>query len=246
MLHFLNIYGYCIDFQVTKAEEPSPAKSTKSTKSTKSNDDDDWSDFVSNTEPAKTLQLSVLNLNQIQPIRPPVPLITPQGLMQTKIPTSPYIPPLLQTGVPQQRLQVQQSSDGYQPSIISNQFSKEFELFTNPSASSQQNTYSANFMPNPPVQSQDNKDDDEDWTDFISVRPSTNQNPVVPASNQSSSFAPNIITNPGHGYYGYGMNGDVNGRKVAAPAVRNAVSSISALPDLDFVFSKGRTYGNKK
>lgn len=215
--------------QIPKKEEP---------KKQESNDDDDWSDFVSNTEPAKTLQLSVLNLNQIQPTRPPVPLITPQGLMQTKIPAGTFIPPLLQTGIAQSKSSPSHSSDGYRPSIISNQFSEEFL------GSDYVCGGGGNFLPTaaPPLKQQTN-DDDDDWTDFISVQPVAQHTP-----NQSSnSFLPNIITNPAHGY---GVNGEMGNYKFKAPAQsggrnKNAIASISSMPDLDFVFSSksGRTYG---
>ncbi|CAH0550027.1 unnamed protein product [Brassicogethes aeneus] len=63
-------------------------------------EDDEWSDFVSVQKPSPVhkfnkiersptpdLPLSVLTLGNLQPARQPIPVVTPQGLMQTKIST---------------------------------------------------------------------------------------------------------------------------------------------------------------
>lgn len=65
----------------------------------KSSDDDEWTDFVSVQQPPSPLHkfthpdrtsspdlpLSVLNLSSIQSPKKPIPVITPQGIVQTKL-----------------------------------------------------------------------------------------------------------------------------------------------------------------
>lgn len=226
-------------------------------------DDDDWSDFVSNTQPARpqNLQLSVLDLNNLQPVKPPVPVITPHGLMQTKN-SNIYIPPLLQTSGTNVRISqrpLMQPTDNYQPSIISNQFSKEFFGNSNPNRQSNNHFITNNCVFNTasPVTFSDmsfgNKsekkvasNDDDDWTDFISSQPAV---PPKTSVQQSASFSasPNIVNNPGHFNPMSGYSSEVLSRTVKnAPTKKNMVSSISSLPDLDFVISKNRTFSSKK
>ncbi|EFA06875.2 proteoglycan 4 isoform X2 [Tribolium castaneum] len=118
----------------------------------KSLDDDEWSDFVSVTNPVMKpvmpdrtatpdLPLSVLNLNSVQAPKQPIPVITPSGLVQTKL-SSNMPKSVVQTSVqPMFRPPMNQ----FQPSIISNQFAANF-----PGAS---------------------QDDDDDWSDFVSSQP---------------------------------------------------------------------------
>lgn len=237
----------------------SPSKVKKSTP-----DDDDWTDFVSNTQPAKpqNLQLSVLDLNNLQPVKPPVPVITPHGLMQRNISNNIYIPPLLQTSgtnVRTSQRPLTQPTDNYQPSIISNQFSKEFFGNANPNRQSNNHFITNNCVFNTasPVTFSDmsfgNKsekkvasNDDDDWTDFISSQPAAAPKANVQQS-AGFSFSPNIVNNPGHFNPMSGYSSEVLNRTVKnAPAKKNMVSSISSLPDLDFVISKNRTFSSKK
>lgn len=130
-------------------------------KTTTAIEDDDWTDFISHKETKQNdLQLSVFNLGNVQPIKPPVPVLTPQGLIQTRLSsstttTSSSSSPLF--GSPKKQLTASKPIDGYQPSIISQQFSMGNSM----------------FVPNTTTrtQQQHNDDDDDDWTDFVSSQP---------------------------------------------------------------------------
>lgn len=119
------------------------------------NDDDDWSDFVSNQnvapqnklyvkESAKPeLQLSIGQLSQIKPPKKSIPIITPHGLLQTKLPMSiPNVKPEV-TNV----LQSQIPSDGYQPAIISNQFNAQVSGYLDQGNKMVNNFYGYNRKP---------------------------------------------------------------------------------------------------
>lgn len=167
-------------------ETVSPSKKTifsvkEDVKINKANiDDDEWSDFVSVTKPifsertaTPDLPLSVLNLNQVQAPKQPIPVITPSGLVQTKL-SSNFV---LQPQVVQKTFQpLKLQSTPHQPSIISNQFA-------------------ANF-PNP------TDDDDEDWSDFVSGQPLQQingfQQKFATGLPQQKNWTTNIITNPSH------------------------------------------------
>lgn len=227
-------------------------------------EDDDWTDFISHketkTSPEKmqnNLQLSVFNLENIQPIKPPVPVITPQGLIQTKLSSSGTINPLTNSPVhshrPQQKQLTVKPPDGYQPSIISQQF-----LDSTNQNHSTANISLSNYNLHPSyghsdsfclssakrsTNSSSSACDDDDWTDFISSQPVPQQ--------QSLSFTPNIIANPNRydPLREFRLNGDVlsssgssNGNK---KVTKSSVPNITNLPDLDFVITKNRTFTKK-
>lgn len=141
--------------RVTQINWPDPGVTDEDIKNielaySRKEDDDEWSDFVSVTKPVMPdrtatpdLPLSVLNLNSVQAPKQPIPVITPSGLVQTKLSSNLGHQSVVQTSVqPMFRPPINQ----FQPSIISNQFA-------------------ANF----PSASQD--DDDDDWSDFVSSQP---------------------------------------------------------------------------
>lgn len=153
-------------------------KQSKKIKKT-SIDDDEWSDFVSVTKPVlyertatPDLPLSVLNLNHVQAPKQPIPVITPSGLVQTKLSSN----LILQPQVVQKTVQpMKPQSTPYQPSIISNQFAANFPEST---------------------------DDDDDWSDFVSGQPPQQingfQQKFSAALPQQKCWTTNIITNPSH------------------------------------------------
>lgn len=220
----------------------------------KQSDDDDWTDFISHTEsktsPEKVpngLQLSVFNLSQIQPVKPPVPVITPQGLVQTKLSSSGTTSPMLGSPIHAQRpLQKHfpaRPPDSYRPSIISQQYSKQLSnntVHTNNTFSF--NNYalhpsSFNHSDNDWRPNRDDKQsstDDDDWTDFISGQPP----PIQTVERQSWSLA----ANPSRydALKEFRVNGDV-GKKVMQ---KSSVPSV-VLPELDFVVAKNRTFAKK-
>lgn len=207
-----------------------------------------WTDFMSHREGARTspekvqnnLQLSVFNLGNIQPIKPPVPVITPHGLLQTKL-TSGSISPL--TGSPQraQRQLTARPPDGYQPAIISQQYSKQFS-----EGAADRNCFALslnNYGLHPGFGRPEDSGslfapsarrsacDDDDWTDFVSSAP-------------APSLAANVVANPSRydPLREFGLNGDVlNGGGVR----KSSVPGVNALPDLDFVVGKSRTFAKK-
>lgn len=254
----------------TKKEEK-PPESNKNFSKKPSVEDDDWTDFISHKETSKgspervhnNLQLSVFNLGNIQPIKPPVPVITPQGLIQTKLSSSGTISPLMSSPVhshrPQQKQLTAKPPDDYQPSIISQQFSRQFFDNTNQNHLAS-NVSLSNYNLHPsfghhsdsfvvPSAKQHNTNnsstcDDDDWTDFISSQPV----PVPNVEQQSLSFTPNIIANPNRydPLREFRLNGDVlnssGSRKVTQ---KSSVPSVATLPDLDFVIAKNRTFNKK-
>lgn len=242
-------------------------ETTKTVPKKASVEDDDWTDFISHKEATKTspekvqndLQLSVFNLGNIQPIKPPVPVITPQGLLQTKLSSSGTISPLMGSPVhshrPQQKQLTVRPPDGYQPSIISQQFSKQFldsstsQTHSNISLSNY-NLHPSSFghsdsvfVPNTNHTTNNNSSsacDDDDWTDFISSQPIPQQ--------QSLSFTPNIIANPNRydPLREFRLNGDVLNSSGSRKATqKSSVPSVTTLPDLDFVIAKNRTFTKK-
>lgn len=237
-----------IEFTYTK--QPMEAKQEEKNKK-HSVEDDDWTDFISHKETVKTspervqnnLQLSVFNLGNIQPIKPPVPVITPQGLIQTKLSSTGTISPLMSSPVHKKQLSVR-PPDGYQPSVISRQFMDN----TNQNCSAANSAVSLNnynlhpspynhndslFVPS----ANTSKCDEDDWTDFISSQP---------VEQQSVSFTPNIIANPNRydPLREFRLNGSVlnNSKK---STYKGSVPSVTTLPDLDFVITKNRTFAKK-
>lgn len=229
----------------TPKEQPKKESPKREVQKKDSQDEDDWTDFVCNPQPAtQNLQLSVLNLNHVQPLKPPVPVVTPQGLVQTRIPSNGYVPPRLQPLAPHFSPQKSKPNDGYQFSTISNQFSKEFFGSVNPNIQTNNHFITNNFVVNHPSPisfsevptKEDKKDlnnDDDDWTDFISSQPTSQ-----PVQQQIWPFPPNIITNPAHFEH---RSSDMLNRNSA----KSTVASIASLPDLDFVI-KNRTMNGKK
>lgn len=177
-------------------------------------EDDDWSEFVSNQDvklksPLKRtatpeLQLCIPQLSQIQPPKQPIPVITPHGLIQTKIPSNSYHK-INRNNYPVLKPLQNQPTDGYQPSIISNQFAKQ----TSYVLPSYQNSSTG---------------DDDDWTDFISSQPPPPTNGL-----KNKSITPNIITNP-H----FEQNNAYKPNSVLRNGVNTRLANIS-LPELDFV-----------
>ncbi|XP_030764740.1 uncharacterized protein LOC115888981 [Sitophilus oryzae] len=219
-------------------------------------DDDEWSDFVSvqssplhkiksEKERSSTpdLPLSVLNLGNIQPTKQPIPVITPNGLVQTKLASNVSLNfPIMQNNRMYPQTQGQ-SSSSYQPSIISNQFaSQAFGGFGNYQA----NTSTKSQLP-------ENADDDE-WSDFVSHEASS-QKPSHPKgswSNQPNQFSswmsatPNIITNPTANLEVISSSDlerqkqHKRGPNTSTQSKKNSVPNM-ALPDLDFFSPRNRT-----
>lgn len=119
-------------------QTPEKKKVVDKREKNKITDDDEWTDFVSAQKPSPVhkvaaremertsspdLPLSVFNLSSVQPAKQPIPVITPHGLVQTKlsantINTSPKFP---QRNT-KQILQPVQNIPMITPSIISNQY----------------------------------------------------------------------------------------------------------------------------
>ncbi|KAL1513128.1 hypothetical protein ABEB36_002588 [Hypothenemus hampei] len=228
----------------TRVQKPTEGKVAKTvdqpSESSKSNknitcDEDEWSDFVSVKQPSPVhkvksekdrsstpdLPLSVLNLGSVQPPRQPIPVITPNGLMQTKLSsTSINLPNILPNMMYNQR-QVSTNSIIH-PSIISNQYA---------------NQAYGGFSNQGPVQSS-GKDEDE-WSDFVSHQ-TTGQSSKPQQANQFSNWISsnaNIITNPAASLDSY-SGGSVH---IASQSRKN----VSNMPDLDFLTPKKRTTQRK-
>ncbi|XP_076268511.1 aftiphilin isoform X2 [Rhynchophorus ferrugineus] len=231
----------------------SESSKTSTISSVKQNhaEDDEWSDFVfvqssplhklkMEKERSSTpdLPLSVLNLGNIQPTKQPIPVITPNGLVQTKL--SSNVSLNLPNIMPNSRMYGHvhnQNNLAYQPSIISNQYaSQAYGGFGN---------YQANTSSRPQVP--ETQDDDE-WSDFVSHQaPTQKTNPTKTnqswsnQANQISSWigaTPNIISNP----TAHLENSDVQKQKLhrSVQSKKSSVPNI-AMPDLDFFTPKNRT-----
>lgn len=221
-----------------KGAVPALPQPKSTPKSTQSGDDDEWSDFVSvqNSSPIHKLKvekersstpdlpLSVLNLGTVHPTKQPIPVITPNGLMQTKL--SSNMPLNLSNKVPQKNKvfpQTQaQSNHVYQPSIISNQFASQ--------AYGGFNTYQ------PQANSLKSSTEDDEWSDFVSHQPS-----MKPQQNQFpgwSGVSPNLMHNS---VAGFNLSGPV---KKVSTSKNTAISNVS-VPDLDFLAPRSRTTHRK-
>lgn len=130
------------DFITSKTENcgqtTQKSKSISSNRKPQSMEDDEWSDFVSAKKPSPVhkvvgremertsspdLTLSVFNLSTIQPTKQPIPVITPQGLVQTKLSANTLnTSPKLQQKNTKQYFQSVQTVPIITPSIISNQY----------------------------------------------------------------------------------------------------------------------------
>ncbi|XP_060528176.1 uncharacterized protein LOC132703111 isoform X2 [Cylas formicarius] len=195
-------------------------------------DDDEWSDFVSvkssgspirkiatERERSSTpdLPLSVLNLGNVHPAKQPIPVITPKGLVQTKLSSNNAFNfnSVLQQNAFHSRHYTsalyKHSSASNQPSIISNQF--------------------ASQVYGPPLE--------DEWSDFVSHQSTL---PRKAASYQPQwSTAPNIITNPGSFD---SFQGGSSAKKVAdtvIPAKSKTASLNIPIPELEFAAPKNRT-----
>nr|CAH7768263.1 unnamed protein product [Callosobruchus chinensis] len=132
-------------------------------------EDDEWTDFMSvqkrspvhkvkasgrEQTASPDLTLSVFNLGNIQPTRPPVPVITPKGLMQTKLSSNLNQVPMSPKSTPKNNIVIPQSSyHAPQPSIISHQFASHAYGFSNNLQSTNQ-TVAA---------------EEDEWGDFVSA-----------------------------------------------------------------------------
>lgn len=115
-----------------------PLQKLESNRRNPSMEDDDWSDFVSAQKPSPVhkiairemertsspdLPLSVFNLGSIQPTKQPIPVITPHGLVQTKLSSAvANTSPKLQHKTSKQFFQPFHPVPSITPSIISNQY----------------------------------------------------------------------------------------------------------------------------
>lgn len=113
-------------------------ENTKMSGINKTIDDDEWTDFVSAQKPSPIhklaaretertsspdLPLSVFNLGSVQPAKQPIPVITPQGLVQTKLSASSInASPKFPHKNTKQLFQPFQNIPMVTPSIISNQY----------------------------------------------------------------------------------------------------------------------------
>ncbi|XP_066259561.1 aftiphilin isoform X2 [Euwallacea similis] len=215
-------------------------------------DDVEWSDFVSvqkspvhkvknEKERSSTpdLPLSVLNLRAVQPSRSPIPVITPNGLLQTKL--SSNVPVNISNMVPTNRVFLQPqvpTIPAYQPSIISNQFACQ--------------AYSG-FGPHKTLQGTSTAAEDDEWSDFVSHQPtmqksSSNWSTQPQQLSSWMNSSPNIITNPTANLdiYNNSSSGKNNVKKVSG-FNRNNNSGVAnmPLPDLDFLAPKNRTTQRK-
>ncbi|XP_018334132.1 uncharacterized protein LOC108743169 [Agrilus planipennis] len=202
-------------------------------------EDDDWSDFISsenasnNSETTKTspmfglpdkpkaeLQLSISQLNQIQPPKKPTPVITHQGLYMSGGYQSPSSIAMQMTPIPIQSRPLRQTfpnprptNTDFQPSLISNQYAKQVETLTfghhynmHSGIGLRQQTF-APITPTTALNVDGSVNDDEEWSDFVSSRPVAPPDPL-PSSNgwgirdirapnwPATNITPNIITNP--------------------------------------------------
>jgi hypothetical protein len=226
-------YSRKVESKVEKVEKLKKSKEN-------SLEDEEWSDFVSVTNSVKPnqglpertstpdLPLSVLNLNHVQAPKQPIPVITPSGLVQTKLSSNltRQSKSVVQTSV--QPNMFRPPTSQFHPSIISNQYAA--NMFAGASQSSK-------ASPSP-------ADDDDDWSDFVSSQPPPQvngyqQKPMqgrAPQANWANATT-NIIMNPTH-FESFQSYGPPQNKKVTS---RNAIPSISAMPDLDFIAPKNRT-----
>ncbi|VEN50631.1 unnamed protein product [Callosobruchus maculatus] len=151
--------------EVTKLAE----LDSKLHKQSKSFEDDEWTDFMSvqkrspvhkikgsgrEQTSSPDLTLSVFNLGNIQPTRPPVPVITPKGLVQTKLSSNLNQVPMSPKFTPKNNIVIPQSSyHAPQPSIISHQFASHAYGFSN------------NLQPT----NQSAAAEEDEWGDFVSA-----------------------------------------------------------------------------
>lgn len=236
-------------------------------------DDDEWSDFVSVQKPSPVhkfqlsekertsspdLPLSVLNLGNIQPAKQPIPVITPHGLIQTKLSSSNSLNLSPKVQLKNNIINTQQKTV-YQkpqihPSIISSQFASQAYNFN--SGNLNQNKAVLNSPLNQPQSTNSNLQslDDDDWSDFISspLPPTTSngyqqnwQNTSTYKQSNWTNASPNIIANPRHFIQ---SGSDMKNRKVSNNSVNSKKSTIPSisLPELEFIAPKERTSSSRK
>lgn len=250
------IGDYHAAFKPIYSNKLEPSKNTQkiNTKKQGSVEEDDWSDFVSaqkvspvhklsTREKERTsspdLPLSVFNLNSIQPAKQPIPVITPQGLVQTKLSanmsnTSPKTQLKINRPLTQPAVSL--------PSTISSQFASQ--------------AYSFNSKPSKKAVGPESKisHDDDEWGEFVSS-PLPSQSTANGYRDQHSwqnplqqmgwtNFKPNIITNPGHCVQSASDVGKLVSN-INTTSKKHMIPNL-VLPELDFVAPKNRTSISKK
>ncbi|XP_056630006.1 aftiphilin isoform X1 [Diorhabda sublineata] len=232
-----------------------------------STEEDEWTDFVSVTKPSpvhktklsdrnKTsspdLTLSVLNLGSIQPAKQPIPVITPQGFVQTRLSSS-------TNSVSQQKSNciIPKQLPQSQPSIISNQFASQaynvgfntspsYNYSTNPSQSSvpipkkKSNQISGNFVIN--------GQEDDEWGEFVS-------SPLPPLQNSSNTpghhnWNQSVTTSRSNAgqYFNqnqFSIGNEINRSNVVTQKKTSQLPGL-VLPELDFLSLRERTGVSKK
>ncbi|KAH1007226.1 uncharacterized protein LOC109536244 isoform X2 [Dendroctonus ponderosae] len=218
-----------------------PLSSTKPTsKPTQKVEDEEWSDFVSvqNASPIHKLKvekersstpdlpLSVLNLGTVHPTKQPIPVITPNGLMQTKL--SSNMPLNLSNKVPQKNKVYPQTqvqfNHVYQPSIISNQFASQAYGGFN------------SYQPQASNSLKSSTEDDE-WSDFVSHQSTAKPHQPNQFPGWSNS-TPHVMQS--------GSSGQKQVKKAPSSYLgKNTAMSNVSVPDLDFLAPRNRTSHRK-
>nr|CAI5818517.1 unnamed protein product [Callosobruchus analis] len=159
-------------------------------------EDDEWTDFMSvqkrspvhkvkasgrEQTSSPDLTLSVFNLGNIQPTRPPVPVITPKGLVQTKLSTNLNQVPMSPKSTPKNNIVIPQSSyHASQPSIISHQFASHAYGFSN---NLQQTNKTAAA-------------EEDEWGDFVSASSVANGWPTANHNSVQNQFKKTPMKSP--------------------------------------------------
>lgn len=234
-------------------------------------DDDEWSDFVSVQKPSPVhkfqssekertsspdLPLSVLNLGNIQPTKQPIPVITPHGLIQTKLSSSNSLNLSPKVQLKNNVINTQQKTmyqrPQIQPSIISSQFASQVYNFKSASLNQNKAVLNSPLSQSQSASSNLQSLDDDDWSDFISspLPPTTSngyqqnwQNTSTYKQSNWTNASPNIIANPRH----FIQSGS-DTKKVSNVSVNTKKSTIPSisLPELEFIAPKERTSNSRK
>ncbi|CAH1279655.1 unnamed protein product [Diabrotica balteata] len=227
-------------------------------------ENDEWSDFVSVQKPSPIhkakfsdrnqtsspdLPLSVLNLGSIQPAKQPIPVITPRGLVQTKLSTN-------MNPVNQHKSNLIHPKPSYgqpvlQPSIISNQFASQaynvgmnapqpYSFVSTMSQSSSGGTLKSSHTV---TNIMANGQEDDEWGEFVSSPlPPQLQNSSTTVGHSWNQFVPNPVrlNNPMTGIRDHRRSNSSGGQKKSShvPGM--------VLPDLDFKALKERSSVTRK